>query len=141
MKHIFVDTNVIIDLLADRKPFSKHAVALFSLAEKKQVILYTTSHALVTTHYMLKKYIDENALRELLLNVLEFMTVIPVSGETIKKSLRSDHKDFEDAVQIISATGVEKMDVITTRNLKDFKKAELPVFPPDELLPKLKKST
>lgn len=139
MKHIFVDTNVIIDLIADRRPFSKHAIELFSFAENNKIKLYTTSLSLVTTHYMLKKYVDEKALRGIIINVLEFMTVIPVGGETIKKSLRSGHKDFEDAVQITAASSIEKMDYIATRNIKDFKLAEIPVLPPDELISKLKK--
>lgn len=140
MKHIFLDTNIIIDLVADRKPFSKYALEIFSLAEKKQIKLFATSHSLVTTHYMLKRFTDEKALREILLNLLDFVSVIPVNGETIKKGLRSRHKDFEDAVQIMAASSMDKMDYITTRNIKDFKHAELPVFPPDELISKLKKT-
>ena len=55
MKKIFVDTNIIVDLIADRKPFSKFAIDLFSKAENKKIRLFTSSHSIATTHYLLKK--------------------------------------------------------------------------------------
>jgi predicted nucleic acid-binding protein len=58
MKKVFVDTNVLVDLIADRKPFSKFAIALFSKAESGNVSLYTSSHSIATTHYLLKKYLS-----------------------------------------------------------------------------------
>ena len=55
MKKVFVDTNILIDLLADRPPFSKYAIEIFDLAERKKVELFTSSHSFATTHYILKK--------------------------------------------------------------------------------------
>lgn len=133
MKRIFVDTNVIVDLIADRKPFSKFAIELFQKAENKKVTLFASSHSIATTHYLLKKYIGEKELRSILYALLDYVTVVPVSVDTLKKGLRSKHKDFEDAVQIICASSVENMDCIVTRNIKDFQGSEIPVFAPDEL--------
>ena len=56
MKRIFLDTNIIVDLIADRKPFSKYAIQLFQKAEQNEVELFTSSHSIATTHYLLKKY-------------------------------------------------------------------------------------
>jgi predicted nucleic acid-binding protein len=134
MKKVFVDTNIIVDLVADRKPFSKFAVDIFSKAEEKKIKLYTSSHSIATTHYLLKKYIDEKELREILYNLLDYIYVIPVGLDSIKKGLKSKHKDFEDALQIISAYSVDKVDCIVTRNIKDFKDSEILVLTPDELL-------
>ena len=134
MNKIFVDTNIIVDLIADRKPFSKFAVDLFIKAENKNVILYSSSYSIATTHYLLKKYIDEKVLRELLYNLLDFITVIAIDNEAIRKGLKSKHKDFEDALQIICAGSIEGLDCIVTRNIKDFKDWEIPVLTPDELL-------
>lgn len=133
MKKIFVDTNVIVDLIANRQPFSKFAIELFSLAEEGKVKLFTSSHSIATTHYLLKKYIDEKELREILHNLLDFLQIIPIDINTIKKSLKSKHKDFEDALQIITAYSIDKIDCIVTRNIKDFKNSEIPVLTPDEL--------
>ena len=133
MRNIFVDTNIIVDLVADRKPFSKYAIALFEKAEQKEVTLFTSSHSIATTHYLLKKHLSEKDLREVLYNLLDYLTVIPVDVSVLRKGLRSRHKDFEDAIQILCASAVESIDCIVTRNVKDFRRCEIPVLTPDEL--------
>ena len=130
---IFVDTNILVDLIADRKPFSKFAIQLFSKAEVGKLELYTSSHSIATTHYLLKKYVDEKELREVLFKLLEYLNIVAINLDILKKGLKSKHKDFEDAIQIISAYSIEKMDCIVTRNIKDFKNSEIPVYTPDEL--------
>jgi predicted nucleic acid-binding protein len=134
MKQVFVDTNILVDLLADRPPFSKFAIALFELAEKNKLKLYTSSHSYATTHYLLKKYMEEAKLRAALTDLLDLITIVPINFDVIKKSLLSDHRDFEDAIQIFAANSVENLDYIVTRNLKDFKNAGITVLSPDEVL-------
>lgn len=134
MKKVFVDTNILVDLISDRRPFSKFAIQLFSKAEKRKIKLYTSSHWIATTHYLLKKYVDEKELRDILHNILDYLTIIAIDQDVIKKGLKSKHKDFEDALQIISAYSIEKLDCIVTRNVKDFKGSEIPVLTPDELI-------
>jgi predicted nucleic acid-binding protein len=137
MKKVFVDTNIIVDLIADRRPFSKFAIELFNRAENKKIRLYTSSHSIATTHYLLKKYIGEKELREVLYNLLDFLTLIPIDADITKKGLRSKHRDFEYALQMICAYSIEKLDCIVTRNIKDFRESEIPVLTPDELYKKL----
>jgi predicted nucleic acid-binding protein len=137
MKKIFVDTNILVDLIADRRPFSKFATQIFSKAEEKKIKLYTSSHSIATTHYLLKKYVDEKELREILHNILDYLNIIPIDLDVIKKGLKSKHKDFEDALQIISAYSIEKLDCIVTRNVRDFKDSEIAVLTPDELVKRL----
>ncbi|MEO6818876.1 MAG: PIN domain-containing protein [Ginsengibacter sp.] len=132
MKKIFVDTNIIVDLIADRKPFSKYAIEIFNKAEEKKIQIFTSSHSIATTHYILKKYVEDSKLRDVLYNLLEYLTVIPVDADVIKRGLRSKHKDFEDSIQILCACYVEKLECIVTRNVKDFKYSEIPVLTPDE---------
>lgn len=134
MKKVFVDTNIIVDLIADRVPFSKFAIQLFSKAEERKIKLYTSSHSIATTHYLLKKYIDEKELRNILLSILDYVNVVAIDVDVIKKGLKSKHNDFEDALQIISAYSIQKLDCIVTRNTKDFKGSEIPVLTPDELI-------
>ena len=134
MRNVFVDTNILIDLLADRPPFSKFAITLFDLAEKKKVKLSTSSHSFATTHYLLKKHAGEKELRSLLYTLLDFIDLIAIDTSIIKKSLLSNHKDFEDAIQIFAANSVADLDFIVTRNLKDFKDAGITVLPPDEVI-------
>jgi predicted nucleic acid-binding protein len=137
MIRVFLDTNILVDLIADRKPFSKHAIEIFKYAEELKVQLFTSSHSIATTHYLLKKYVDEKELRAILTNLLEFLDVIPVDLDVLKKGLRSNHKDFEDAIQILCASSIAGINFIVTRNTKDFKTSEIVVLTPDELCLKL----
>ena len=133
MKKVFLDTNIIVDLIADRKPFSKYSIEIFKKAEEKKIKLFTSSHSIATTHYLLKKYLEEKILRDVLYNLLDYVTVIAVDIDILKKGLRSKHKDFEDSIQILCASSVEKIDCIVTRNIKDFRESEILVLTPDEL--------
>ena len=137
MKNIFIDTNILVDLLADRKPFSKHAIEIFNAAEHKKLKLFTSSHSIATTYNLLNKFKDDKTLREILLGLLEYVTIIPVSIEILSKGLRSKHKDFEDSIQMYCATSIDKIGCIVTRNIKDFKGSEIPVVAPDHLSLKL----
>jgi hypothetical protein len=65
---------------------------------------------------------------------LEYVDVVAIDISILKKSLLSKHPDLEDAIQIFAAHSIKNLDFIVTRNVKDFKEAELPVLPPDELL-------
>ena len=137
MRKIFLDTNVLVDLIANRKPFSKFAVKLFSEAEKGKISLYISSHSIATTYYLLKKYISDGELREVLSNLLDFVHVVAVDQDSVKKGLKSKYKDFEDAIQIFSAGSVENIECIVTRNGKDYKGSEIPVLTPEEMVMKL----
>ena len=134
MKKVFVDTNIIVDLLADRRPHSKFAIELFKKAERNEVELFTSSHSIATSHYLLKKYINEKQLRSILLSLLDYITVVPIDQESLIKGLRSKHKDFEDALQMLTAESVNNMLCIVTRNIKDFKLARVKVVGPDEVI-------
>lgn len=132
MKKVFLDTNILVDLIADRKPFSKYAFAIFDAAESKKLELFTSSHSIATTYYLLKKYQDDKTLRGIVLGLLDYLTVIPVDASVLTKGLRSKHKDFEDSIQIHCAMTVDNMHCIVTRNVKDFKGSEVVVLAPDE---------
>ena len=137
MMKIFLDTNILVDLIADRKPFSKQAIEIFKSTEKNKTQLFTSSHSIATTHYLLKKYVEEKELRKIIFNLLEFLKVIPVDIDVLKKGLRSNHKDFEDAVQILCASSITGINFIVTRNKKDFKTSAISVITPDEMCLKL----
>lgn len=133
MTRVFLDTNIIIDLISDRKPFSKFAIEIFQKAEEGKLELFTSSHSLATTHYILKKYMKEKDLRDVLYNLLDYLIIVAVDVDILKKGLRSNHKDFEDSIQIFCAATIESIDSIITRNVKDFKGSEIKILTPDEL--------
>jgi len=134
MKNIFLDTNVLMDILANRQPFYKSSSEIYKLGLRKKVVLFTSSNTISTLHYLLKKFTTEENIRKSLDEVTTVLSIIPVDINIIKKSLKSNHKDFEDAIQIVSAQSINNMDCIVTRDLKDYKFAEITVLTPDDFL-------
>ena len=134
MNNVFVDTNVIIDFLADRKPFSDGAAQLFQLAKNKEIKLYIAAISVNNTYYILRKVCLHSKSLELIGSIDDLVEIIPLTQNVIRKAIKSGFKDFEDALQYYSALNVNKVDVIVTRNAKDFKKSEVPVLDPDALV-------
>ena len=133
-KNIFLDTNILVDIVANRKPFSKNAIAIFDYCQKFTINMYSTSHSIATLHYIAKKIVDEKELRLIIEDLLDTISIIAVTETVLKKSLKSTHKDFEDAIQIISAQSIDNMDCIVTRDLKEYNNAQINVLTPDEFL-------
>lgn len=134
MKKLFVDTNVVIDLLDKRDEFYISAVKLFTLAYKKEVLLYISPLTYATASYILRKH-SKNELRKLLSNLRELSHVVFIDEQIVDEALVSGFDDFEDALQYFSAIK-ENVDAIITRNVKDFSLSRLPVVTPDEFLKK-----
>jgi predicted nucleic acid-binding protein len=134
MKNLFLDTNVLMDILANRIPFYESSSKVYKLGLNKKCNLFTSSNTINTLHYLLKKFIGEQDIRKALDEITDIVSVIPVNLDMIKKSLKSNHKDFEDAIQIYSAQSIRGMDCIVTRDLKDYKNSEIQVYTPDQFL-------
>lgn len=125
MEHYFVDTDVIIDFLGNRKPFSNNAASLFIQAQDKKIKLYTSSNSITTAYYILCKSMEEKKARGLIPLLLKYISVVPVSEKHLIDAAFSDIRDFEDAVQHSCALSENKISCIITRNLKDYKKSKL----------------
>lgn len=134
MKCFFLDTNVVIDLIADRKPFSKDAAKLFDYSEKGKIKIFISSLSYSNIFYVVKKAIGHKELI-VILRELESMTeTVDVTKSIIKSSLSSNFKDFEDAIQYYTAISNKKTTAIVTRDIRDFKNSALAVLTPDEAL-------
>lgn len=131
MKHIFIDTNVIIDFLADRSPYSDYAAMLFQLAKENKIKIYISAISFNNTYYILRKVTSHKKALDLLSEIDEYVGVQDTNREIIRKAMKSNFKDFEDAIQYYSAIGIGSIDILTTRDLKDFKKSEIPVLSPE----------
>lgn len=134
MKNIFLDSNILMDIFANRQPFVKASLEIYKLGVNNKIKLYTSSNTITTLHYLLKKFINEDKIRMALEEILDNIEIIAVDINITRKSLKSSHKDFEDAIQITAAQSINTMDCIITRDLKDFKFSEINVFTPDEFL-------
>jgi len=136
-KRLFIDTNVMLDFLGERKPFYQPIAKLATLADKNQVILVVSPISFATVNYFLAKYETLSLAKEKLRKFKIISEICKIDEQTIEKGLNSAFRDFEDALQYFSALDAN-CDIIITRNAKDFKPSELPVMTADEFLSSLK---
>ena len=134
MKLIFLDTNVIIDFLADRRPFSLTAAEIFNASLSGNVKIFISSVSSNNIYYILRQSLSHNVTIKLLEELSEMTEIVDVTKTIIKKSLKSEFKDFEDAIQYNCALTINKIDFIVTRDSQDFKKSSLPVMNPQEAI-------
>ena len=133
MDKVFVDTNVVLDLLAERIEFVTEAQELFTLSDKKEIKLYVSSLTFANTYYILSQQMKMNNVRKILRKFKVLLEVLQMDDKIIDLSLESDFKDFEDAIQYHTAIEND-ISIIVTRNLKDFKIAKIPVLTAKEYI-------
>ena len=135
MIKVFLDTNIVIDLLDKREPFYIDAVELFTLAYKKEITLFVSPMTYATASYLLRKH-GKEGMRKLLSNFRQLSQITTADEKVVDAALASSFEDYEDALQYYSAL-TRNVDVIVTRNKKDFTSANIPVLLPKELLEQL----
>ncbi len=133
MNKYFVDTDVIIDLLANRQPHFHFSAVLFTLAEMNKFELFTTPTVIVNTFYLLRKQLGNEAAKNALRKLRLVIHVIDSSEKVIDQALNSSFSDFEDAVQYYTALN-SNISAILTRNIKDYKNSNLLVQTPEIFL-------
>ncbi len=137
MKNIFLDTNVVIDFLSDRRPFSLLAAKIFNYSLQGKVKVYISAISYNNIYYILRQSLTSSETIKLLDGLCEMCEIADVTKAIIKASLKTDFKDFEDAIQYNCALSINKLDFIVTRDTKDFKKSTLPVLTPEEAISSL----
>ena len=138
MKRLLIDTNIVIDLLAKRDPFYNDTAKLFSLADKNKVKLSVNSLTFANTNYILQKSKSASITREILRKFKILTTVLALDEKIIDLALNdNEFADFEDAIQYYSAIE-NNLDIIITRNLKDFKPSKIPVMTASEFIKTIK---
>lgn len=135
MENVFVDTNIVIDLLQKRDEFYKEAQELFTLADRKKVKLYISALTFANTYYILSRFYSSDEAKKILSKFKVLVDVLPTTDKIIELALASDFKDFEDAIQFYTALE-SSLEAIITRNKKDFKNNLIPVFSAKEYLNK-----
>lgn len=133
MDNIFVDTDIIIDLLSSREPFYNAAALLFSAADKGKIKLYVSSLSFSNLNYILSKQYTPNEARKKLLKFKTLVSVLSVTDKVVELALSSDFKDFEDGLQYFTAIE-NNVKTLLTRNLKDYKAAKITVMTAEQYL-------
>lgn len=133
MSRIFLNTNVLLDLLGERVPFFDSIAKVATLADQKKLTLIVSPLSFTTIDYILNKYETSESVLNKLRKFKIICEVCEVNEETIDKALNSSFKNFEDAVQYFSALQ-SNCSIIITRNGKDFKLSTIPIMTAEEYL-------
>ena len=131
MKRLFIDTNIMLDLLGERHPFYEAAAKLASLSDKKKLVLAVSPLSFATANYVLSKFAKAEVVKEKLRKFNILCEITKMDKDTIEKALNSDFADFEDALQYFGAIE-SNCDILITRNAKDFKASAIPVMSAEE---------
>lgn len=139
MTKVFLDSNVILDLLGQRIPFYDSIAKVATLADQKKIMLVASPLSFTTVEYILVKFESSESVLNKLRKFKIICKVCSVDEEIIEKGLNSDFKDFEDAVQYFTALQ-SNCAIIITRNGKDFKNSIIPVMTAEEYISQALKS-
>ena len=134
MNRLLIDTNIVIDLLSKREKFYEEAAELFSLADRKELVLAISSLTFANTNYILTKLKSAKEAKAILRKFKVLVEVLSLDDKIIELALSDNNfTDFEDGLQYYSAIE-NQIDIIITRNKKDFKKSNIPVLTAKEFL-------
>jgi predicted nucleic acid-binding protein len=131
---LFIDTDVVIDFLTDRTPFANAASELFDMNERGQIQVFLSALSINNIYYIVRKYLGRKKTLEIIKELVEITDIIGTGKEEIIRSLSQDFKDFEDSIQYATASGIDDLAAIITRNTKDYTNSEIAVFTPEDFL-------
>lgn len=132
-KRLFIDTNIMLDLLAEREPFYLPAAKLATLADQKQITMVVSPISFATVNYLLSKFENSATSKEKLRKFKILCEVCSIDEDIVEKALNSAFKDFEDSLQYFSALAADCA-ILITRNGKDFQESMIPVMTADGYL-------
>ncbi len=137
MQKLFLDTNVVLDLLGEREPFYFAAAKIATLADKGKITVAVSALTYSTVFYLLSRAEDIEVAKEKIRKFKVLAETSDLTDKILDKGLASEFSDFEDALQYYCA--LEKdCTLLITRNGKDFRESTIPVMTPDEYLSSLK---
>lgn len=131
MTRVLIDSDVILDSFFDRKPFAEYSSTILSMCESGKINGFLTPLIYSNLYYLLRQTATHDKVIEKLKQLLQITEVLQMDRTVVENALNSGFKDFEDSLQNYSAVLNGKIDLILTRNLKDYKNSELAVFTPE----------
>lgn len=133
MRKVFIDTDIVLDLLTAREPHYIHAAKLFTLLNDGKLEGFVSSLIFSNLYYILRKQLGHKKAVEILKKLKAQVTILSVDESIVKLSLASDFKDFEDAIQYYTAKK-NRIKSLLTRNTKDYTKASISVMSAEDFL-------
>jgi len=133
MIKVFVDSDIILDLLSQREPHYIHAAKLFTLIDQQEIIAFTSPLIFANLHYLLKKLTSNLSALKSLRKLKTLMNILPIDERVIEQALNSEFKDFEDAIQYFTAVN-NGINLILTRIKVDYKKSKITISTAEEFI-------
>ena len=140
MKRLFLDSDIILDLLAERNDFYNSAANIFKLAYEKEIEIFTSPVVFANVFYILRKIIGKDKAKEQLRDLRLIINILSINEGTVDLAFSSTFKDFEDALQYFMARE-NTIPVIVSRNIKDYKVKDIIIQTSMEFIQMYKTST
>ncbi len=134
MDKVLIDTDVILDFFFDRQPFAEYSTQVIGLCETYKIKGFATPVIYSNVYYILRQTARHDKVIDNLKQLLMITDVLLMDKEVLSNALNSGFKDFEDSLQNFAAMKKGEIDVILTRNLKDFSKSEIGVLTPESYI-------
>ena len=130
---LFFDTSVLLDHLLDREPFADDATELWSMAERREIVGYISAVSFNLVYYIVRHQANERAARRAVKGLRDVFEIAEVDAQIIHQAIDSAFGDFEDAIQHACAVRAGATHLVT-RDVRDFRRSEVPVIEPDVYL-------
>ncbi len=137
-QRLFLDANIMLDLLGERIPFYESAAKIATLADRGSIQLVVSALSYAIINFLFSKYENPEKVKEKLRKFRILSEISPVNELTIEKGLNSKFGDFEDSLQYYCALDAD-CNIIVTRNPNDFRESDIPVMTAEEYLRSIKK--
>ena len=137
MNKLFIDSDVLLDLLLDREPFSEDIATLIEKSIESEVKLYTSLLSIANMHYIIGRLENKNKADKKIQKILKIVSIENLGQTVIDQASQSKFKDFEDSIQNFCAVESGHK-IIITRNTKDYKESKLSILTPKEYLAKIR---
>ncbi len=133
---VLIDTNIILDVLCNRKDFATDSTKVFKLCEVKKITGYISALSIANIVYIMRKELDTENTSKILEQLSLIFEIVDLKADDLKRASVLDFNDYEDAIQSTQATRL-KVDYIITRNIKDYIKSKVPTIKPSELIERI----
>lgn len=133
IKKVFIDTDIILDVVLARKPFFTNSKMILVMAENNMIIGNISSNCIANLYYILRKIGGDSNARKFISGLVSYITVITIDHQNVLDALKSKISDFEDALQNYSAIE-HQCEYIITRNIHDYKNSKLKIILPEDFI-------
>ncbi len=130
---VFLDTNMILDVLREREPFVHCARRVWLMAEHGKILGQVSVLSFANIYYIARKYKGAGPAVQMLRTLRANFTLVPCDEHVIDRALAAELPDFEDAIQYFSALRA-KADCLLTRDPSHYPGVSLGILSPEQFL-------